>query len=883
MERRMNGTRWNGRTLRAALVLTALFALSASLAGAAPVAEISPNRVPLSSGPTVFNYFILADALTPADRVTIAVPGSFSGVALTSVKVNGASAAATDQSSGNTIAFLLAAPAAAGSSIQVTFRATAPSAVPTSAPVTSTLDFTGDGLPPVESDSGNADGNASNSNSWTLSAGIVIDGAFGDWSGVNRFLDQNDDATPEKGDLRTGWFVADAGKSVLFARLDVDACLNSGQTTAFDILLDTNRDEAYDYRAELEIRGDGSILQKHLYRNSPVDSDQADDLEIPYTGAVATGQVPDNGCDQATEWSIPLADIGNPTVVNLTHFESHPSGPSTATADSFPDHGVIQADVGAGTFSHVGPIINEVFPSPAAGAQWVELLNDADQAVDLTGFTLTDRDGSGNSNIVLPAVTLPAGAFLVVHLAAGTNDLDFSDGAGAFYTGSPASVYGAEDQVLLYDSAVQDATTLIDAVAWDDDAVRSADFSSDMADAVAAGMWTAGTAVDASSLAPSQSIGRSGDSLRSGAAADWEITGGRDASDPTPGRRNAGGVVVNEVLMSPAAGTPEGVELYNAGSGSVDVTGWLVSDEDGSGAGGLAFVVPQVGGSDLILAPHARTWISLSAGTDSASALYVPLADPAALDAAADQVALYFRNQRSASRIVDFVAWDSSASHSADWLADDDLAESAGIWNVAVPADYVDAYSLVPGHSILRSSDGLDTNRSQDWAISTGVTSGDRDGDQDGLVDSRDNCPDAYNPGQADSDGDGTGDACDGDLDGDGFLNVSDCALSDPATWSIPVEPGNLRFSTSSSFTCDAVQQTTAYHVYRGSRPLAGAFTYNHTCFMTSLAGPAFTDTALPPAGTAFYYLASASDICGESSLGSATGGPLRPNTVACP
>jgi hypothetical protein len=315
----------------------------------------------------------------------------------------------------------------------------------------------------------------------------------------------------------------------------------------------------------------------------------------------------------------------------------------------------------------------------------------------------------------------------------------------------------------------------------------------------------------------------------------------------------------------------------------VDVTGWMVGDEDGSGAGGLDFVIPQMGGADLVLAPHARLWITLGSGPDSESAIYAPLSDPAALDAGGDQVALYFRNQRSASRLVDFVGWDASSAHSADWLADDDQAETAGIWNAATADDFVDVYSLLPGHSILRSADGLDTDGSPDWIFSPGVSGGDRDGDHDSLVDSRDDCPDTYNPGQEDTDRDGIGDACDADLDGDGFLNPFDCSLSDPSTWSIPEAPGNLRFTAPGAFTCDAALQATAYHVYRGSRPLTGAFSYNHSCFLTTLAGPSFSDTELPAGGTLFYYLVSASDGCGESDLGSATGGASRPNLAPCP
>lgn len=48
----------------------------------------------------------------------------------------------------------------------------------------------------------------------------------------------------------------------------------------------------------------------------------------------------------------------------------------------------------------------------------------------------------------------------------------------------------------------------------------------------------------------------------------------------------------------------------------------------------------------------------------------------------------------------------------------------------------------------------------------------DVDYDRDGIPNGRDNCPYDYNPNQRDQDGDGVGDVCDDDIDGDGIPNI---------------------------------------------------------------------------------------------------------------
>jgi len=127
------------------------------------------------------------------------------------------------------------------------------------------------------------------------------------------------------------------------------------------------------------------------------------------------------------------------------------------------------------------------------------------------------------------------------------------------------------------------------------------------------------------------------------------------------------------------------------------------------------------------------------------------------------------------------------------------------------------------------------------------------------------------------------------DSDGDGVQNDQDCA---PMVNSVQTPPGELgntvagRTGNPTPFNWLRIPQANAYNVYRGT--ITGAFTFNQVCHEGASPDRIALDPAVPPVGSAFFYLVTGVNTCAEGPLGMTNPGvsgiPVaRPNPAPCP
>lgn len=202
--------------------------------------------------------------------------------------------------------------------------------------------------------------------------------------------------------------------------------------------------------------------------------------------------------------------------------------------------------------------INEIMFDPMgddAGSEWIEIYNSGTETQNINGWTISNRGGT--TDATLPDWDFPSDTYLVVHFGTGTNDNDFSDGNGSFYTGIDVKVFNnLEDECALYKGSPS-ASTITDFVSWNFDGDYDPGLAHDYA--VSAGIWSDGDYFDilyepkGYRLVEGDTIGRDKDSTDTNKPEDWYGHGGVDANGPTPGERN---LFIPQIFFIEASNSP---------------------------------------------------------------------------------------------------------------------------------------------------------------------------------------------------------------------------------------------------------------------------------------------------------------------------------------
>jgi hypothetical protein len=146
------------------------------------------------------------------------------------------------------------------------------------------------------------------------------------------------------------------------------------------------------------------------------------------------------------------------------------------------------------------------------------------------------------------------------------------------------------------------------------------------------------------------------------------------------------------------------------------------------------------------------------------------------------------------------------------------------------------------------------------------------DRDLDGVFEPFDNCPDIFNPDQANRDHDPFGDAC-------------DCAPDDPGNEPASEVDDSLRIaqsggSTHISWNMGAV--TGPFRLYRGFRGPATLTGYNQYCVGGPTDAASVDDTLVPRVNTIFFYWVARENGCGMSVAGRNSEDVPIPNEGHC-
>ena len=360
---------------------------------------------------------------------------------------------------------------------------------------------------------------------------------------------------------------------------------------------------------------------------------------------------------------------------------------------------IVLSLIGAAYASDI--VINEVMVNPAgsdSGSEWVELYNRSEETVALGGWTLHWGTGSYTSSHSIAGALLGAGEFYVLSgdLVGGGDELaDFDMGNAASDSDALQlrNASGAVEDTLIYGEGNPDA--------WADDIGLTADsFAPKPVSGSSLARTIDGLDTERSGedfvILEEHTIGRS------------NVSAIDDPDEPDTGWLTSDcdgtdDIKLNEVMVNPdSEGGDDGhewVELYNAGSATINLGGW--SPESGK-SGTYGNIITFSGSVSLTPGEHLLVGGAMVASTDIVADF-----DMGNAGSNADAVRLLGCDDLPADTLI------YGGSNDDGWIDDDgDVASSLA----PKPAE---------GASLARISDGYDTDEcAVDWIESVEPTPG---------------------------------------------------------------------------------------------------------------------------------------------------------------
>ena len=316
-------------------------------------------------------------------------------------------------------------------------------------------------------------------------------------------------------------------------------------------------------------------------------------------------------------------------------------------------------------------VFSEIFydtPGTDSEEEWIEIYNNSPSAVELDGWTITDNNGAGFTYTFPSETSIAPGTYFTI--AADSIGFNALYGYDADLYGNLPYLNNDGDTLILVDGS----GNVIDAAAWEGGA--SAGVPDDWGSSSDPWASTGNTIVRIDSTVDTDTY------------ADWTYAtnNGNPQTQVSPGN-----ILFTEIFYDTPGdeNTEEWIELYNNSTFAVNIGGWTITDNNGTG---LTFTIP----AGEVMEPG--THYTLARDSAGFNALYFYEADLYG--------SLPFLNNNGDTLILkdpvgnvkDFVAWEGGASAGVP----DGWGSTSNPW----------AYE---GNTIVRSDSTVDTDTYTDW------------------------------------------------------------------------------------------------------------------------------------------------------------------------